>query len=409
MESLSRRRSLSSLRCNLEKARSLPDDLKQSLLETTNHFDYPALLDEESQRRSQSIFCSMGPRPTRLSIPVETLAVSVESPNYLINIGEEYIASPDSDNADSVFFADASSTHARGKLTAPAYTCACTHPLTIWCCCLATSISTLPYRTPVKTRTLDLLLTPRVSFRSSANETIESLLVTTAINPHVENIVNTLPFLYHNLAWSSVNAPPVKGWIPSVGNIQKISLKGKPGPGRRALIIGINYKGQTWTSDPVVEGKNGRTRVPRSYGSGDELKMDLFTHEDTKKIKELIKSHGYEENEIRMLLDDGGDPTLQPTKHNIEEGMRWLVKDACLGDRLFFYFAGHGEQVFDQDGDEDDGMDESILPVDHQGDVNQDIVDDEIFEAMVKPLPMGCKLTALIDCCHSGTLLGMFF
>lgn len=101
--------------------------------------------------------------------------------------------------------------------------------------------------------------------------------------------------------------------------------------------------------------------------------------------------------------------------------MHWLVEDAYPGDNLFFYckcdsatpqfmeinsipsVAGHGEQVVDQDGDEDDGMDESasvlglpvvtqlitrfpgILPVDHRGDVDQDIVDDVLIISQLPP------------------------
>ena len=30
------------------------------------------------------------------------------------------------------------------------------------------------------------------------------------------------------------------------------------------------------------------------------------------------------------------------------------------------------------------------------------ISDDELFERLVRPLPAGCRLTAVLDCCHSG-------
>ena len=35
------------------------------------------------------------------------------------------------------------------------------------------------------------------------------------------------------------------------------------------------------------------------------------------------------------------------------------------------------------------------------------IIDDELLERLVLPLPRGCRLTALMDCCHSGTALDL--
>lgn len=46
--------------------------------------------------------------------------------------------------------------------------------------------------------------------------------------------------------------------------------------------------------------------------------------------------------------------------------------------RFFFHFSGHGGRIKDTNGDEDDGYDETIYPVDHdryQGESGQ-IVDD---------------------------------
>jgi len=85
--------------------------------------------------------------------------------------------------------------------------------------------------------------------------------------------------------------------------------------------------------------------------------------------------------------------------------MHWLVHDARPHDSLFFHYSGHGGQVPDEDGDEDDGFDETIFPVDFQ--TSGQIVDDELFFTMVKPLPPACRLTAIFDCCHSGSALDL--
>jgi hypothetical protein len=37
------------------------------------------------------------------------------------------------------------------------------------------------------------------------------------------------------------------------------------------------------------------------------------------------------------------------------------------------------------------------------------ISDDELFELIVRPLPSGCRLTAIFDCCHSGSALDLPF
>ena len=82
-----------------------------------------------------------------------------------------------------------------------------------------------------------------------------------------------------------------------------------------------------------------------------------------------------------MLTDDAKDPRAIPTRVNILDAMHWLVTGAKTHDSLFFHCAvlyhvysthyltncvdsGHGGQTKDQDGDEADGYDEAIYPVD---------------------------------------------
>ncbi|KAG0067024.1 Ca(2+)-dependent cysteine protease, partial [Podila epicladia] len=60
---------------------------------------------------------------------------------------------------------------------------------------------------------------------------------------------------------------------------------------------------------------------------------------------------------------------------------------------------------FDYDGEEDDGKDENICPVDYQeaGTINDDL----LHELLVASLPAGCRLTVVLDCCHSGSALDL--
>lgn len=119
----------------------------------------------------------------------------------------------------------------------------------------------------------------------------------------------------------------------------------------------------------------------------------------------LNQNFGYAREDMVLLTDDQQNPMSQPTKANILRAMHWLVKDAQPNDSLFFHYSGHGGQTPDLDGDEDDGYDEVIYPVDFR--VAGHIVDDEMHRIMVKPLRPGVRLTAIFDSCHSGSALDL--
>lgn len=149
---------------------------------------------------------------------------------------------------------------------------------------------------------------------------------------------------------------------------------------RKALLIGINYFGQ-----------KGQLR-----GCINDVKnMSSY----------LNQAFGYAREDMVILTDDQQNPMSQPTKVNILRAMHWLVKDAQPNDSLFFHYSGHGGQTPDLDGDEDDGYDEVIYPVDFRAAGH--IVDDEMHRIMVKPLQPGVRLTAIFDSCHSGSALDL--
>ena len=149
---------------------------------------------------------------------------------------------------------------------------------------------------------------------------------------------------------------------------------------RKALLIGINY-----------------------FGQQGELRGCI---NDTKNVSAfLIEKHGYRREDMVILTDDAADPNLQPTHANIIRAMQWLVRDAQPNDSLFLHYSGHGGQAADTDGDEEDGHDEVIYPVDFK--TAGHIVDDEIHFTVVKPLRPGVRLTALFDSCHSGSVLDL--
>ncbi|KAF8465921.1 metacaspase CasB [Kalaharituber pfeilii] len=149
---------------------------------------------------------------------------------------------------------------------------------------------------------------------------------------------------------------------------------------KKALLIGINYFGQ-----------RGQLR-----GCINDVKnMSKF----------LMDTYGYERENMVILTDDQQNALSQPTKQNILQAMHWLVKDAEPNDSLFFHYSGHGGQTKDLDGDENDGYDETIYPMDFR--YNGHIVDDDMHAIMVAPLKAGVRLTAIFDSCHSGSALDL--
>ncbi|KAI0051548.1 peptidase C14 [Auriscalpium vulgare] len=149
---------------------------------------------------------------------------------------------------------------------------------------------------------------------------------------------------------------------------------------RKAVCIGINYTG---TSNAL----NGCVN--------DAKNMYHF----------LVDHYHYPPSSILYLTDNARDPRARPTRETLINAMHWLVEGAQPDDALFFHYSGHGGQTRDLDGDEVDGYDEVIFPLDYKS--AGVITDDVMHSVMVKPLPPGCRLTALFDSCHSGSVLDL--
>jgi len=153
---------------------------------------------------------------------------------------------------------------------------------------------------------------------------------------------------------------------------------------KKAVCIGINYAGTA----KELNGCVNDARNVRSF---------------------LMKGWNFKSQDIFLLTDDTSDPRRRPTKANILNAMTWLVKDAKAHDSLFLHYSGHGGQVRDTDGDEVDGYDEVIFPLDYEQKGVGIITDDVLNAILVHPLPDGCRLTALFDSCHSGSILDLVY
>lgn len=160
-------------------------------------------------------------------------------------------------------------------------------------------------------------------------------------------------------------------------------------PRKRALLVGIS-------------------RYPQASSNS---WRPLNTHQDVVQLKEVLIEHGFAPNDVTILEDSDA------TAAGIRAAFRsHLIDPARPGDTLLFHFSGHGQQVPDESGDEIDGLDETLVPVNATNQrategAKTNLRDDEIgawLRALVDKLrgPDGKlrgSVTVTLDSCFSGT------
>lgn len=119
---------------------------------------------------------------------------------------------------------------------------------------------------------------------------------------------------------------------------------------------------------------------------------------DAREMAELLcLKFGFPEASVKVLIND------QATARAIRSEFKtWLIDGTRPGDRVFFLYAGHGSQVPDDNGDEADHLDETIVPFDAQPEGTGQLRDDE-FEGLIKQLS-DRRGVFVFDSCHSGTI-----
>jgi hypothetical protein len=130
---------------------------------------------------------------------------------------------------------------------------------------------------------------------------------------------------------------------------------------------------------------------------GDEIGGDLpGAANDARAIADvLVNKYDFAPGNVKLILDHDA------TRARIEsEFTEWLPSMARPGDLIWFYFAGHGSQAWDLDGDEEDGLDETVCPTDvTRGNTDMDILDDEIGQ-WLDQLPTD-NVIVVWDKCHA--------
>lgn len=151
---------------------------------------------------------------------------------------------------------------------------------------------------------------------------------------------------------------------------------------RRALVIGIGEypKESGWSA---INGDND---------------IDI--------VCAFLSENGFSGNNIVVLKNS------QATKANIVKQFKAIAAAARPGDCVYIHFSGHGQQVTDMDGDEDDGWDEAWIPYDadkryvkgvYEG--GNHLVDDQInalLRSVMAKIGRKGDLVVVADACHSG-------
>lgn len=125
---------------------------------------------------------------------------------------------------------------------------------------------------------------------------------------------------------------------------------------------------------------------------------------DIKLLEPLFAQQGFA---ISSLADS------KATYSAIIKALNKLVQSCKKGDLVYLHFSMHGQPVEDLNGDEEDGWDEALIPVDAQMRYSEGVyegknhlIDDTLekyFDKIRAKLGISGQLYVVLDACHSGT------
>ena len=127
---------------------------------------------------------------------------------------------------------------------------------------------------------------------------------------------------------------------------------------------------------------------------------------DVPLIKQALINNGFAQANIQTLIDAAA------TKEGIIKAIESLKAKLKAGDIVVIHYSGHGQQIFDDNGDEVDGLDEALVPYDawvkytfnYKGENH--LRDDELGNIIANfrnTLGGKGQLLFILDSCHSGS------
>jgi len=167
--------------------------------------------------------------------------------------------------------------------------------------------------------------------------------------------------------------------ITTIKNIVKnyncaCCIKSQPVPNKQkiALLFGLNYIGTTSALGGCIN--------------------------DVENMGKMLKDK-YNYDKITILTDNTDD---KPTKSNMLKFLNSFINESKNCEKAYFHYSGHGSYIIDKNNDELDGKDECLIPLDYNK--TGFIIDDELKVIFNQ---IKCKLTVVIDACHSATVLDL--
>ena len=132
----------------------------------------------------------------------------------------------------------------------------------------------------------------------------------------------------------------------------------------------------------------------------------IHGNRDVALVTGMLERNGFAKDDIIRLTDAGA------TKEAIRNAFKSLVGRIKSGDRVYVHFSGHGQQMTDTDGDEEEGLDEAFVPYDARKEYSageyegeNHISDDELYlwlSDIADAAGAAGHVLVVIDACHSG-------
>jgi cell wall-associated NlpC family hydrolase len=160
-------------------------------------------------------------------------------------------------------------------------------------------------------------------------------------------------------------------WCPLGAAIETDGIR------RLALVVGV--------------GQYRNERVPDLIGPPNDARrfFELLTDSN---------GYGFPRENVCLLLDE--QATTAEFKRVFDKA---LVERARAQDVAVVFYAGHGSMRRDKNGDEPDGLDETLMLHDARSDGVRDLVDDEFHEMLQQLHANTGNITVVLDSCNAGT------